>query len=188
MIAQAACVVGGGNEPAAQGVHLGQGADHAGVAEVIGVLAPGEAGAGGGFHGDDAVVGLTPELLTHEGGDEAAQVGAAAGAADDDVGLDVVLIQRGLGFQTDDGLVQQHLIEHAAQHIAVAGVLGGSFHGLGDGAAQAAGGAGEFFVDLPAHFRFHGGGGGHGSAVGPHDLPAEGLLLIAALDHENLAI
>ena len=120
VVAQAAGVVGRGDEAGAQGVHLGQGADHAGVAEVIGKLAPGKAGAGGRLHGDDAVVGLAPEHLAHEGGDQAAQVGAAAGAADDDVRLDAVLIQRSLGLQADDGLVQQNLVEDAAQHIAVA--------------------------------------------------------------------
>ena len=45
--------------------------------------------------------------------------GAAAGAADDDIGFDVVLIQSRCGLQTDDRLMQQHLIQHAAQHIAV---------------------------------------------------------------------
>ena len=34
----------------------------------------------------------------------------------------------------------------------------------------------------------HGRGGGHRRAVGPHDLPAEGLLLIGALDHIDLAV
>src|SRR5699024_1137860 len=106
VVAQAAGVVGGGDETAAQGVHLGQGADHAGVAEVVGVLAPGQAGAGGGLHGDEAVVRLAPELLPHEGGDETAQVAAAAGTADDDVGLHAVLVQGGLALQADDRLVE----------------------------------------------------------------------------------
>ena len=90
-----------------------QGADHAGVAVVVNVLAPGEGGAGGGFHSDELVVGLTADLLTHKGGDQAAQVGAAAGAADDDVRLDAVLVAGGLCLQADDGLVEQHLVEHA---------------------------------------------------------------------------
>ena len=97
VIPQATGVVGRGNEVAAQGVHFCQGAHHAGVAEVIGKLAPGETGAGGGLHGDEPVVLLTPELFTHEGGDQTAQVAAASGAADDDVGHNVVLIQRCLG-------------------------------------------------------------------------------------------
>ena len=142
MVAQAAGVVGRGDEAAAQRVHLRQRADHAGVAEVVGEFAAGEAGAGGRLHGDDAVIRLAPELFAHERRDQAAQIGAAAGAADDDVGLDAVLVQRCLGLQTDHRLMQQHLVEHAAQHVAIARRGGGLFHGLGDGAAQAARGAG----------------------------------------------
>ena len=186
--AQAAGVVGGGDEAAAQGVHLRQGADHAGIAEVIGEFSAGEAGAGGRLHGDDAVIRLAPELFAHEGGDQAAQIAAAAGAADDDVGFDAVLIQRGLGLQADDALVQEHLVEHAAQHIAVAGVGGGHLDGLADGAAQGAGGAGKFREDFAAHAGGIRGGGHHGGAVGAHDLPAEGLLLVADLDHIDLAV
>ena len=72
VVAQAPCVVGGGDEAAAKSVHFGQRADHAGVAEIIGVHAPGEAGAGGGLHGDEAVVGFPAQLLAHERRDEAA--------------------------------------------------------------------------------------------------------------------
>ena len=188
VIAQAAGVVGGGDEAVAQSVHLGHGADHAGVAEVILEHAAGQTGAGGGLHRDDAVIGLAPEHLAHKGGDQAAQVGAAAGAADDDVGLDAVLLQRGLGLKADDGLVQQHLIQHAAQHIAIALAGGGGLHSLADGAAQRAGGAGELSQNLAAHLGGVGGRGGHVGAVGAHDLAAEGLLLIGALHHEHAAV
>ena len=188
MVPQAAGVVGGGDEARAQGVHLGQGADLAGVAEVVGEFAAGEAGAGGGLHGDELVVPLTPELLAHEGGDQAAQVAAAAGAADDDVRHDVVLVQGRLGLQADDGLMQQHLVQHTAQHVPVAGLAGGGLHRLGDGAAQGAGGAGVLLQDRPAHVGGVGGGGGDGGSVGPHDLPPEGLLLVADLHHVHLAV
>ena len=188
VVAQAAGVVGRGDEAVAQRVHLGHGADHAGVAEVILEHAAGQAGAGSRLYGDDAVVGLAPEHLAHEGRDQAAQIGAAAGAADDDIGLDAVLLQRGLGLKADDGLVQQHLIQHAAQHVAVALAGGGGLHGLADGAAQRAGGAGELGQDLAAYLGGVGGGGGDVGAVGTHDLAAEGLLLIGALHHEHAAV
>jgi hypothetical protein len=42
--------------------------------------------------------------------------------------------------------------------------------------------------EWPAHLGGLGGRGGYGGAVSPHDLPAEGLLLIGALDHEHLAV
>ena len=188
VVAQAAGVVGGGDEAVAQRVHLGHGTDLAGVAEVVAEHAPGQAGAGGRLHGDDAVIRLAPEHLPHKGRDEAAQIGAAAGAADDGIGLDVVLLQRRHGLQTDNGLVQQHLIEDAAQHIAVPLPAGGGLHRLADGAAQRAGGIGEFRQNFSSHLGGVGGGRGHVGAVGTHDLPAEGLLLIGALDHEHTAI
>lgn len=106
-----------------------------GVAEVVGELSPGKAGAGGGFHRDEAVVPLSPELLAHERGDQTAQVAAAAGAADNDIWHYAVLIQRDLGLQTNDGLVQQDLVEHAPQYIAITVLAGGGLHCLGDGTA-----------------------------------------------------
>ena len=181
-------MVGGGDKAVAQGVHLGHGADLTGVAEVVFEHAPGQAGAGGRLHGDDAVVRLAPQHLAHEGGDQTAQIGAAAGAADDDIRLDAVFIQSRLCLQTDDGLVQQHLIQHTAQHIAGVGRGSGALHGLTDGAAQRAGGVGELRQDLAAYLGGQGGRGGHVRAVGPHDLAAEGLLLIGALHHEHMAV
>ena len=49
VIPEAPGVVGGGDEAAAQGVHLRQGTDHTGVTEVIGKGPAGEAGAGRGI-------------------------------------------------------------------------------------------------------------------------------------------
>ena len=42
--------------------------------------------------------------------------------------------------------------------------------------------------NLSAHCGLHRGRGGHGCAVGPHNLPAEGLLLIGHLYHKHLAV
>jgi hypothetical protein len=172
-------------KPAAEGVHLGERADHAGVAEVVGESAAREARAGRGLDGDEAVVLLAAELLAHERRDEAAEVGAAARAADDDVGLDAVFVHRDLGLEADDGLVQQHLVEHAAEHVAVAGRGDGRLDGLGDRAAERARRAGEFGQHLAADVRRVGRGRGDGRAVGAHDLAAERLLLVADLDHED---
>ena len=77
----------------------------------------------------------SPELLAHERGDQTAQVAAAAGAADNDIWHYAVLIQRDLGLQTNDGLVQQDLVEHAPQYITITVLAGGGLHCLGDGTA-----------------------------------------------------
>ena len=59
-------MVGRRNELRAKCVHLGKWADHTCVAEVVGELATGEAGARSGFHTDEVVVGLTTQNLTEE--------------------------------------------------------------------------------------------------------------------------
>ena len=188
VVAQAAGVVRRGDEAAAERVHLGQRADFAGVAEVVGEPAAREARAGGGLDGDEPIVALTAQLLAHERGDEAAEVAAAAGAADDYVRHDAVFVEGRFCLQTDDRLVQQHLIEHAAEHVAVAGGRGGDLDGLADRAAERAGRAGVLGEDATADLRLRGRARRHGRAVGAHDLAAEGLLLIRALDHVDLAV
>ena len=188
MIAQPAGVVGRRDESAAQSIHLGQRTYHAGVTEIIGILAPSEAGAGCRFHGDDLVVRFAPELLAHERGDESAQIGAAAGTADDHVGFDTVFIQCRLGFQADDRLVQEHLVQNAAQYVSVTGCAGSHFHRFGDGAAQRTGGSRIFLQDLTSDSGSVRGRRRHFRAVGAHHFPAEGLLLVADFDHVDLAV
>ena len=177
-----------GDEAAAERVHLGQRADLAGVAEIVGKFSAREARAGGGLDGDELIVALAAQLFAHERGDEAAEVAAAAGAADDDVRHDTVFVERRFGLQTDDRLVQQHLIEHAAEHVAVAGSRGGDLDSLADRAAERAGRAGVLGEDAPADLRLRGRARRHGRAVGAHHLAAEGLLLIRALDHVDFAV
>ena len=181
-------MVGSRNEAAAEGVHFCQRTDLSCVTEVIGEFTSCQARAGSRLHSDEAVVGFASELFAHEGGDQTAEVGTAAGASDDHVGLDAELVKGRLCFQTDDGLMQKHLIEHAAEHIAVAFLLGGGFDGFGDGAAEASGGAGEFSENLLADFCFHRGRRRDRRSVGSHDFAAEGLLLIGNLHHVDLAV
>ena len=188
VVAQAAGVVRRGDEAAAERVHLGQRADLAGVAEVVGEPAARETRAGGGLDGDEPIVALAAQLLAHERGDEAAEVAAAAGAANDNIRHDAVFVKGRFRLQADDRLVQKHLIEHAAEHVAVAGGRGGDLDGLADRAAERAGRAGVLGEDAPADLRLRGRARRHGRAVGAHDLAAEGLLLIRALNHIDLAV
>ena len=83
----------------------------------------------------------------------------------------------GAGQAKDDGLFFAGLL-----------ALEGLVDGGADGAAQATGGVRVLGQDLAAHVGGHAGAGGHGSIVGAHDLAAEGLLLIADLDHVHLAV
>ena len=181
-------MVGCRNEITAQSVHLRQGANLPRVAEVVCILASGQAGAGCRLYRNDPVIRLAPELLAHEGCNQTTQIGTTAGTADDDIRLDAVLIQCRLGFQTDDGLMQQHLVQHAAQHIPVSLRGGRLLHCFGNGAAQASRSARMLLQDLSAHCGLRRGRGGHGRPVGTHNLPAEGLLFVGNLYHIYLAV
>ena len=63
VVAQSSSVVWRWNEVAAQRVHLCQRADMARVAEVIGILATGQARAGCRLHGNDAAIRFTAEFI-----------------------------------------------------------------------------------------------------------------------------
>ena len=156
----------------------------AGVTEIIGIPAPRQGGAGGGFDSDEFRAGADAgEGVLHEGRHQAAQVGAAAGTADDDVGIFADLFHRRFGFQADDGLVEQHLVEHRTEYIAAAGGVQGLFDRLRNRAAQRAAGARMGFQDGAPDF---GGVGGAGDDIGAESLDdslAERLLLVADLDH-----
>lgn len=121
MVAQPARVVGGRLEFAAKRVHLGQRRNLAGITEIIGISAARHRWAGGRLHGDEIGVRFAGQPVLHKGCDQAAKVRATARAADDDIRV-LVIERHGLfRLQADHGLVQEHLVEHRAEHIARAG-------------------------------------------------------------------
>ena len=120
VITQTACMVGGGDKARAQCIHTGQRRDLAGVAEIIRIFTAGQRRTGRRFGCEDTRVSKPAQLICHEGSNQPAEIGAAAGTADDDIGVFTELLHRSLGLQPDNGLVQKNLIEHRAQHIALA--------------------------------------------------------------------
>ena len=106
------------------------------VAEIIDIFASGEGRAGCRLDRYDIVVCFAAQLLAHERRDEAAEIGSAACATDDHVSLYIVHLERRLGLQTDDRLVQQNLVENAAQHIAVTFCSDSDFNRFGDRGAK----------------------------------------------------
>jgi hypothetical protein len=79
------------------------------------------------------------QLQADEGEGDAGEVAAAAGAADDHVGVVAGHLQLQHGLLADDGLVQQHVVEHRAQRVLGVVVPGRHLHRLADGDAQRAG-------------------------------------------------
>ena len=145
------------------------------------------AGAGRGLHGDDPDL-LAGQLVAHEGQGDAAEVAAAAGAADHDIRVGSGHVQLIQGLQPDHRLVQQHVVEHAAQRVL--GVLagGGVLHGLADRDAQAAQRVGVLGSDAPANGGILAGTGHHAGAPGLHHRAAIRLLLVADPHHVDLAL
>ena len=152
VVAEAAGMVGGRDEIAAERVHLGERADMARVAEVIGVFAAREARAGGGLDGDETVFRFAAELFAHERGDEAGEIGSAARAADDDVWLDAVFLAGGLRFKADDALMERDEREDGAEHVTRVRRGDGLFDGFGNGAAERSGRARMGLQDAASGF------------------------------------
>ena len=138
VVAQPAGVDRLGDEAVAERVHLQQRRHAGGVAEVVAVLALGQARAGRRLDAADRRVHPPGELLAQEREREPAEVRAAAGAADEQVGRLADLGQLQQRLLADDRLVHQHVVEHAAERVARVRVGGGDGDGLGDGDAEAA--------------------------------------------------
>ena len=128
------------------------------------------------------------QLVAQEGKRQAGEIAAAAHASHHDVRIVLGQLHLLLRLQADDRLVQQHVVQHAAQRIADAFLRDGRLDRLADGDAQAAGAIGVFFQDRPAALRFHRRAGGDVAAPEVHHHPPIGLLVVAHLDHEDLAL
>ena len=84
--------------------------------------------------------------------------------------------------------MQQHLVQDAAEHIAVTGRARRHLDRLADRAAEGAGRAGKLLEDPAAHRRGIARRRRDGRAIGAHDLSAERLLLVGALDHKHFQV
>ena len=120
--------------------------------------------------------------MTHEGEGDTAKVGASSEAGDDRIGIFAGHLHLFLGLQTDDGLMQCHVVEHTSQRVLAVGRGGGEFYGLGDGCAQRAGMRGVGGDDVFARTGRHGRRALDGSAKCAHDERAVGFLLQRDLD------
>ncbi len=119
---------------------------------------------------------------------ETREVRTAADTGDDDVGL--FIGQRHLldGLQTDDRLVQAHVIEHGAQRVVHIRVLHGHLDRLRDGDTQRTGRIRVHGQHVATGFGQGAGRLVHGAAVGLHEDAAVRLLVVADADHEHLDV
>ena len=136
MIAQPARMNSRRNKRTAQGVHLHQWGQMARIAEVIGKSALGHAGTGRRLHGHNARVALALDLAPHIRHRQTGKVRSAARAGDNHVRIVVGQGHLFDRFQANHRLVQQHMIQHAAQRVLGVRILRSDFHGLGDRNAE----------------------------------------------------
>ena len=122
----------------AERVHLDQRRHLAGVAEVVGVHAAGQARRGLRLDRDDPVVRAVAEVPAEEREGQAGEVRSAAGAADDDVRRLAGHAHLLDGFLADDRLVEQDVVEHRAQGVLRVVAGRGVLDRLADGHAERA--------------------------------------------------
>ena len=124
-------------------------------------------------------------LFPQEREDQAAEVGAAAARGEDHVRIIARQGELLLRLLADDGLVQQHVVQHRSQ--AVLGILatGRLFHGLGDCQTERAGIVRILGQGIAAGLGQVRRAGQNLGAPGLHHRPAERFLLVADLDHIN---
>ena len=186
VIAEAAGMDPRRHETVAEGVHLHQRRQLGGVAVVVAILAAAHAGAGVRLAGDEVDVPAF-EFVAEEGEGKAGKVAAPADAAEDHVGKIADELELFLRLQADHRLVQQDVVEHAAQGVAAVFTRQGGLHRLADGDAQAAGTIGIQRQHLPAGGGLFGRAGRHLGDPEVHHRAAVRLLLVADFDHEDLA-
>ena len=155
------------------------------VAEVVAVHAAGEGRAGGRLRGHEP--GLLPvaQVRPHERGDDAGEVGPAADAPHDHVGVLAGLLHLRDRLLADHGLVQQHVVQHRSERVVGALVAGRHLDRLGDRDAERA----RRVRGLRAPgLGPVGGAAVHRRAPHLHHRAAVGLLVVARADHEDLAL
>ena len=169
----------------AERVHLHQRRQMPGVAEVEGVAPARQRRARRRLDRDDADVALVAQLLAEERERDPGEIRAAAGAADDDVGIGVRHLHLLERLDADHRLMHQHVVEHAAERIFGVVALRGDLHRLGNRDAQAAGRIGMRSEDRAPRIRLRARARHAFSAVSLHQRAAVGLLIVRDSDHED---
>ena len=187
VVAQPSGVNGRRDKTVPQRVHFQQRRGGRRVAEVIQIHAAGQRRACFGLDGDDANL-LALELVRQEGERQPGHVAPPADAPDHHVRILTGQLHLPAGLQADDGLMQEDVIQHAAQRVLRIVVRGGIFHRLADRDAQAPRGVRILGQDRAAGVGPRAGAGNDLGAPGLHHDLAVRLLVMADLDHVHGAL
>ena len=170
------------HEIVSQGEHLHQRRQASSVSIIVGIHTLGQGRAGSRFDRDQLDI-LASRLVREERECDTTEVGTAAAGSENHVRI--IVHQRKLlaGLFTDDGLVQQNVIEHGAQRIVGILAAGRFFDGFRNRYSQRALRVGVFSQDFTARFGHVGRTRENLRAPGLHHRTAIGLLLVTDLDH-----
>jgi hypothetical protein len=171
-----------------EGVHLHQRRHPERVAEVVGIRALGQRRAR--LRLDRPYDGCHPSrpLLPQERKGEAAEVRAAASAADQDVGGLADHRELDQGFLADDRLVHQHVVEHAAERVMHVRCLHRHLDRFTDRDPERPGGVGILGEDLPSGLGQIRRARVHGRAEDLHHRPPVRLLVVRRPHLPDLAL
>ena len=175
-------------EGMADRVHREQGSQTRLVAEVILELAPRQFRAGSWFRRDEPRLLAILDVVTHERIRDAAEVGTAAEAGDDDIRILARQRHLLLRLQADDGLVQTDVIQHGTERVLAVRRRNGQFDGLRNRTAQGTLVVGIHRQDILAGTGGHRRGRGDRRAESLHDGTAVRLLVVTGLDHIHRAL
>ena len=175
-------------ESMADRVHREQGSHARLIAEVILELAPRQFRTGGRFRCDETRLLAFLDVVTHEGIGDAAEVGAAAEARDDDIRILARQRHLLLRLQADDSLMQAHMIQHGTERVLAVRRRNGQLDGLRNRAAQGTLVIGIHRQDILAGAGGHRRGRRDRRAECLHDGAAVRLLVVAGLDHIHRAL
>ena len=106
------------------------------VAEVVAELAACELRTAVWLGSDELGVTLAAQVVAHEGEGNTAEVGTAAEAGNYHVGIFASHLHLLLCLQTDNGLMQAHVVEHGTERVLTVRSGGSQLNSLGDGGAE----------------------------------------------------
>ncbi len=184
VIAQPAGVNRGGNKIMSQTMHGQQGGHLHGIPEIIDKRTFGHGRAGSRFDGDDLHL-FTADLVPDKGQGQTGKITSSPGATNDNVRVIADFLELFLGFQSDDGLMEQDVVQNTAQGIFAAGVGDGVLHGFTDGDTETSRRVRILFQYGPAGFSVRTGAGDTGRSPGIHHQPSVRFLIITDPDHVN---
>jgi len=184
VVAQATRVNGVRDKVAAEGVHLEDWNDAEAVAVIKTIDAARERWGGCRFHCQKAGLFAVPQVSAQERQRDAAEIRAAAHAADDHIRVFAGQVHLLEGFLANNCLMQEHVVQHRTEPVFLFPVgFSRDFDRFGDGDAERTGVIGVLFQVAAPDFCVLGRAWENLRAVGLHDDAAVGLCQVGRVHH-----